>query len=233
MKARIKLTLAFILLVSFCNAQKDTSKVLHYVVKGSSASYKIFPEDNYLFVGCKNKVKITALGNNKNFEVKITNGNINNTDNDSIYYIKDLVPGTALLSIYAVGKNKVKKLVLNKQYKVIDYPKLSYSGYYCDSAITRLMLMAGSLYTVYEKNSARIEVKSFKMEIIENDDFITDSTSNNRLSKKMRNYLEKMSPGSIIYIKDVKYHLADGTIKTEPIFRLFIDRDEKRPIEFK
>lgn len=219
------------MLFSFnCVAQQDTSKILHYVVKGSSTNYRIFPVDNYLFVGCRNKIKITTIGKNKIAEVKITNGTITKTAIDSIYVITNLIPGTALLSIYETGKDGKKKLVvMNKEYNVVDYPKLNYNGTKCDSVITRLMLNGGMMYAVYDKKLGRVEVAGYKMDILENGKYITDSTTNNRVSKKMRAYIYNLKEGSIVYIKDVKYYLADGTLKVDPIFRLFIGKDEEKP----
>ena len=229
MTTKIKILLPIILLSFNCIAQQDTSKILHYIVKGSSTNYKIFPEDNYLFVECRNKIKITATGKNKISEVKITNGTITKTAIDSIYVITQLIPGTALLSIYETGKDGKKKVIMNKEYIVVDYPKLNYNGTRCDSVITRLMLNGGMLYAVYDKKLGRIDVAGFKMDILENGKITTDSTTGNRVSKKMRAYVYNLKEGSIVYIKDVKYYKADGTLKVEPIFRMFIGKDEEKP----
>ena len=229
MIGKIKIVLVFVLLVSFCKAQKDTSKILHYVVNGSSSNYKVFPEDNYLFVLCRNKIKITSVGPNQILEVKINNGTITKTTIDSIYLIKDLIPGTAMLSIYAKGKDGKKKLVMNKEYNVIDYPKLSYNGSKCDSSITRLMLNGGMFYALYEKKLGKVDVAGFKMDIWDNGKIVTDSSTNNRVSKKMRSYIVNTKPGTILYLRDVKFYLADGTLKVVPIFRLFLAADEDRP----
>jgi hypothetical protein len=50
-------------------------------------------------------------------------------------------------------------------------------------------------------------VAGFKMDILEDGKFVTDST--------------------LVYLKDIKYSLPDKSLKIEPIFRLFIGRMRK------
>jgi len=209
-------------------AQNDTNKVLKYTVKSSGATYKIFPEDNYLFVDSRNKIKIITSDKIKKYELKITNGMITKSNNDSIYIITNTIAGPALLSIFEVDKNNKRKLVMNKEYKVIGYPQLMWNGVKSDSVITRLMLNGGKFYAI-DKKVGRLEVESFKMDILYNGEFTTDSVIGNRVSPKMRKYITDIKEGSIVYIKDVKYHTLNGKLKVEPIFRLFIGKNEEAP----
>lgn len=223
------LIITCMLIAVLCKAQKDTTKIEHFKIKATTTKYVVSPWDNYLFTGCKNKIKIIATGKNKLADVKITNGKIAKL-NDSTFVISWMTPGTALLTIYETGKDgKTLIAALNKKYDVIRYPILIYNGTKCDSVITRLMLCGGTFYADYERGIGRIKVAGFKMDILEGGKFVTDSSSNNRVTPKMREYINNIREGSMVYLKDVKYYLPDKTLKVEPIFRLFIGKDEKRP----
>ncbi len=227
-----KLIIAYVFMSMLCKAQKDTDKIEHFRVKATTDKYIISPWDNYLFTGCKNKIKIVATGKNKLADVKITNGKIAKLT-DSTFVISWMIPGTALLTIYETSKDGKKLAVaLNKKYIVISYPILIYNGTKCDSVITRLMLCGGTFYADYERGIGRIKVEGFKMDILEDGKFVTDSSNNNRVTPKMREYIKNIREGSIVYLKDVKYYLPDKSLKVEPIFRLFIGKDEKRPSKF-
>ena len=222
----------FIILFTFCfvvsMGQSTEGEILKYQVKGSSSQYDIFPKDSYLFQNCKNKIKITSLGKNKIADVKITNGTITKSDSDSTYIISGLTKGMALLSIYEKGKDGKNKVALNKEYSVVPYPKLNYNGTKCDSAITRLMLIGGRFYAIYNKKII-IPVKGFTMEILENNKFIEDTSLSNVVTNKMRIYVKDLKPGSIIYLKNIKHTAPNGHDVVDPIFRVFIGPDEKAP----
>lgn len=67
--------------------------------------------------------------------------------------------------------------------------------------------------------------------ILKNGMLVTDSVEGNRLSKNMRNYINSIKNGSVIYIEDIKYADPYGEVKTIPVLRLFLIEHEK-PLNF-
>jgi hypothetical protein len=207
-------------------AQKD-STTLKYKVKAPKSAYEIFPLDNYLFSECPNKIKIVSRSGGKIAEVKINAGMLSKTKNDSIYIIDNLIGEKMLLSVYALTKDGKKKIVLNKQYTIVPYPKLQFGGVKSDSAIIKPLLAGGKMSVEYEGFNSYSKIVSFKMDILSEGKFIQDSSSTDRLTQKMRDYIKTMREGSIAYFKDVKYVNAKGRVQNVPIFRLFVIEDEK------
>ena len=226
-------TVKILVLILFCNVtvwgqKNSTKKVLTYTIKQNINHYTIIPKDNYLFVGKKNKIQISVIGSNKIAAVKTSNGRVIKTNEDSIFVIDNLIPGYCLLSIYEKGKNGKNKIVLNKQYTVINYPIISVNGVKSDSVISKLLLCGGIVKARYGNYDIEAQVLGFKMEILEKDSFIIDSSLNNRLTKKMRQYVSNLKEGSLVYIKNIQYVKADGSVKIDPILRLFIGKEEKK-----
>ena len=226
MKAVKRIKYMFILLFAtmLCYAQEGLTNdsIAHFKVRYSNGDYNFLPADNYLFVGGKNRIKITN-SKRKTFEVKLANGSIKKIKGDSVFEIDELASiGKSLLSIYEVDAKGNKKLVLNKPYSVIPYPIVKFSGVASDSAMPALMLAAGGLYAHYKSIKTKILVSSFKMEFYENEKFVLDSSVNNRLSKKMLTYVNKLKPGSMVYITNIKFKDPNGSERMEPIYRLFI-----------
>ena len=217
----------FSCLLSFAQKNTTIDSVVHFKVKYSNGDYKFFPADNYLFVGSQNKIKITNT-KGKYFEVKLTNGSIKKIKGDSVYEIDGLVNmGNTLLSIYEKDVKGKKRIVLNKPFTVVAFPTVKFAGVRSDSAMPTIMLAAGSMYADYKSINKKIPVTSFKMEFYENEKFTLDSSLNNRLSKKMLAYVEKLKPGSLIYLTDIKYKTPNGGEKTEPIYRVFIIKEDE------
>src|ERR1700757_1231804 len=147
------LWLCFLLMFSIpkiCFAQKtDSGQIANFKVRFNNTDYKFFPADNYLFVGTRNKLKITNTKGRK-FEIKLTNGNAARTD--SIFTIDGLVDfGITLLSVYEFDAKGKKKLVLNKPFTVVSFPIVKFGGVRCDSAMPAVMMAVGTL-NVYYKN---------------------------------------------------------------------------------
>ena len=230
----IVLRLALILMFSLpvlCAAQKTKrDSVTHFKVKYTNGDYKFFPADAYLFVGSKNRLKIINT-KGKKFDVKLTNGSIKKT-NDSLFTIEGLVDfGVTLLSVFETGAKGKKKLVLNKPFTVVSFPKVKFAGVACDSAMPAIMLAAGGLNIYYKNIGEKVPATSFKMEFYEKGKFTLDSSDNNRLSKKMLKYVEKLKPGSLVYLSAIKYKDPNGAEHTEPVYRVFII-DEGKAIKF-
>jgi hypothetical protein len=78
----------------------------------------------------------------------------------------------------------------------------------------------------YKSIGKKMPVTGFKMEMFEKGKFTLDSTSGNRLSKKMLDYVSKIKPGSLVYLSDVHYKDPNGNEHTEPVFRVFIVPDK-------
>jgi hypothetical protein len=224
-QARRALLCVFFLFTLFLsNAQKDS--ITHYKVKFTNGDYTFTPADGYLFVGSKNKLKITN-SRHSNFEVKITNGNVTKL-NDSMYVIDNLTTfGTTLVSVLEKDIKGKKRLAVNRPYSVIAYPKVKFSGVPCDSAMPAIKLATGTMSIHYKNIDHKLPVTSFKMEFYEKDKFILDSSFTNRLSKKMLAYIEKLKPGSLVYMSDIRYKDPNGTEHTEPIYRVFIIPENK------
>jgi len=209
--------------LTFAQKTKKDS-ITHFKVKYITGDYKFTPADGYLFVGSKNKLKITNSRNSK-FEVKVTNGKISKT-NDSLFVIENLVNmGVTLVSIFEKDAKGKKKLVVNKPFTVVSFPQARFSGVACDSAMPALSLAAGTMSIYYKSTRQKVPVNGFKMEFYENDKFILDSSNNNRLSKKMLAYVEKLKPGSLVYLSEIKYNDPNGNPHIEPVYRVFIIKE--------
>jgi len=217
------------------NAQKDSTGILQFNVKGVKSKFAIFPRDNFFFSECKNRIKIIPLTKIKNYEVKCDNGKLTKR-NDSIYVIENLIGDVALITVYEVLANGKKKAAMNKEYRVVNYPIAVLNGIQCDSAITKPILCGGRLYVRYKKYTVDAEVISFKMEMNKDskpyvdgqplkDLITTDSSATNKLNPKMREYVRNIKGGEVIYLRDIKYKSPDGTIMTEPILRFFLVED--------
>lgn len=224
--------LYFILPVLFLLAQTGFSQkakrdtVTHFKVKYLTADYAFTPADGYLFLGCKNKLRITN-SRKVRFEVKASNGKVSKV-NDTTFVIEGLANmGATLISCYEGDAKGNKKLVVNKPFTVVSYPKVTFAGVPCDSAMPALKLAAGSMSVYYKSINKKIPVTGFKMEFYEKGKFTIDSSSNNRLSKKMLAYLEKLKPGSLVYLSDIKYKNPNGGEHSEPVYRVFIIPDNK------
>ncbi len=211
-----------------CLAQKD-STVLKYQVKANKGAYRFYPDDAYFFAGCRNRIKITNIKGVKNFEVTLSNGTL--TRRDSFFYINSPIGGKSLLSIYEIGAGGKKKLVRNKEYEVIPYPNIELNGVKCDSAMGKLMMMGGRMYARYKKTNEVIPVSSFKMDLMENNKFVSDSSANDRLTQKMRDYVNSLPGGSLVYIKDIRYRKPDGSMESVAVLRLFVFEDD-RPLKY-
>ena len=215
---------ALIILYLFGEGQNTVqNKVEKFKV--SAGSFSVFPYDIYLFIGYDNCVKIIFNPKTSNYAWKITNGT-KKVLTDSTFVINNLLPVNTLLSIYLPDKNGEFRIVYNKPYQYIPFPSIKIAGVRCDSAITKLMLAAGTFYADF-KYLGKFKIKSFKMEMYTNKEFVQDSSLNGRLTKKMLEYVSKLKPGSLLYFKDLKFVTSDGIPKTEPIYRVFLIEDEK------
>lgn len=211
-----------------CIAQKiKVDSISKFRVRPFSSEYQITPADGYLFKSSKNKLKIVNSTKRK-FEVKMIGGAIKKCGNDSFFEVDGLTKtGNALLCIYETDARGKKRLVLNKPMSVIPYPKAKFGGVACDSAISALRLATGTFNVHYTGLKIKVPVTSFKMELYEQGKFTLDSSSSNRLSKKMLAYVEKLKPGSIVYLTDIRYKDPNGNEHTERVFRAFIIPDNK------
>jgi len=216
----------FMLALSLMGVAQKKDSLTHFKVKYSNGDYKFFPADGYLFVGSKNKLKITNSRNGK-FEAKVTNGAIKKI-NDTTFVIEGLVNmGVTLVSIFETDPKGKKKLVANKSFTVVSYPKVKFAGVACDSAMPAIMMAAGSMSVYYKSINKKVSVTGFKMEFYEKEKFTLDSSNNGRLSKKMLAYVEKLKPGSLVYLSDIKYKDPNGNEHTEAVYRVFIVPENK------
>jgi hypothetical protein len=216
-----------------CIAQKKNDDIPKLIITGlPDNEYKITPKDYYLFKGCINQIQIEAKDTSRIAEITISNGVIKRKGATNYYEITELKAGITLLSIYEKDPRGKKVIVKNKQYRVTDYPRLKYAGVRCDSAISSFMLCGGLFMAEDKETKMRIPVMSFKMDIMENNRLITDSTFSNKLNKSMRKYVSGLQTGSLVYLTDIKYKLPDQSIYTVPIFRLFIVNKQGQTIGF-
>jgi hypothetical protein len=221
---RALLCVVFLCAIFCSHAQKDS--ITHFKVKYTNADYTFTPADGYFFVGSKNKLKIT---NNRQcpFEVKASNGSVTKI-NDSTYVIDNLTDfGTTLLSVFERDTKGKKRITVNRPYSVVAHPNVRFSGVPCDSAMPAIKLATGTMSIYYKNINQKLPVTSFKMEFYEKDKFVLDSSFSNRLSKKMLAYIEKLKPGSLVYMSDIRYKDPNGTEHREPIYRVFIIPENK------
>jgi hypothetical protein len=229
MTIRLSIVIYFTFLHSMllCGQTDSTKKIVKF--KLTAPSYNIFPADKFLFIGYDNHIKIIVSPANINYSCSITNGKIKKTT-DSTYVIYNNLPVKTLLSIYTKDYKGKEVISLNKEYTYVPFPSIKISGVKCDSAITKLMLAAGTFYAEF-KGIGKYQVNNFKMEIYENKKFIEISSVSGRLSKKMLEYLNKLKAGTLLTFKDLKFTTSDGVAKTEPIYRVFLIDDKNAPIK--
>ena len=211
---------------------KARSQDLVYTVKAPNANYMITPSDPYLFAGCHNKIKIVHVGPHIKFNASISNGKLQRV-NDSIFVISDVYPlvPNIVLSLSETNKQGKTKIVHTKHLKVIPYPVIECGGVKSDSAINKYLLMGATVEARYKGRLNRAKVTKFKMDILDNGKFITDSASNGHFTKKMRAYIDQFKKGGLITLKDITYvNSAYDTLK-EPIYRVFI-YDDPNPTQF-
>ena len=215
------------IIVSLTIAQKDSINKIP-TFKLVAVNFNFFPKDNHLFICTENKIKIIVKPKIA-FNCGVSNGIIKKI-NDSIYTINNTLPVNTLLSIYTKDARGKEHLVVTKEYKFSNFPVVKLAKVKSDSAINKMMLAVGSFYVEVKKQV--FPVVAFKMELIENDQVILDSTVGCRLSKKMLKYTSTQKPGSILYFSDIKYRLPDGRILVEPMYRVFIIPEDPNPERF-
>lgn len=216
--------LIFLSLTAFSQTKQFTDSVTHFKVKYTNADYTFFPADGYFFVNSKNKIRITN-SRRTSFEIKLTNGAVTKI-NDSTFVIESLANmGSTLVSVFETDANGKKKLVANKPFTVVSYPKVKLAGVGCDSAAPAIKLAAGSLNVYYKSINTKVPVTGFTMELYQKEKFTLDSSGNNRLTKKMLAYLEKLKPGSLLYLSNIKYKDPNGNEQAEPVYRVFIIKE--------
>lgn len=217
-----------ILVTPVASAQNKSKpdSVIHYKVKFSNGDYTFTPADGYLFLRTKNRIKITNT-KGKPFTAKLVGGNISKVIGDSIFEIDGLIkPGNVLICLYEKDAKGKDKAVLNKPVTVVPYPKAKFAGVACDSAMPAIQLALGSFNIHYDALRMKVPVTSFKMEFYENGKFTLDSSNNNKLSKKMLQYVEKLKPGSLVYLSDIKYKDPNGKMQSEAVYRAFIIKEK-------
>ncbi len=205
--------------------QKDTSGLLKYKIKAAKQAFEIFPPDNYLYKECRNKIKIVSRSGSKIARVSVNGGTLFRK-NDSIYYLDHLQGKELLLSVYSATA-KGEKPELNKQYVIVPYPRLDFGGVKSDSAIVKPLLEGGMMSAHYDAVGKMSKVVSFKMDILSKGEFIKDSVMGNKLNARMREYVEKLPKGALVYFKDINYINPKGMIQSIPIFRVFVIAEDR------
>ena len=227
---KTKLLIAFVLVIPLFKSKafaQEPGKDLQITISSKNSEITVFPEDNYLFAGSRNRIKITSK-NGQISKVMLAGGTI--TGKDSIYIAEISTGNKTLLSVFEKSSGGKEKLVFNKEYRIVPPPNLNFNGVQNDSAIDNLSLMGGFLKANYALGRGA-KVVSFKMSILKNGILVTDSVEGNRLSKDMRKYVNSIKNGSVIYIEDIKYADPYGEVKTIPVLRLFLIEHEK-PLNF-
>lgn len=205
---------------------QESKKTLQIVVSGNNSDIVVFPDDDILFAGSKNRIKITSV-NGPLSKVVLAGGTI--SGKDSIYIAEITTGDKTLLSVYVKSGGK-EKLVFNKEYRIIPVPQVNFNSVKNDSVIDKLSLNGGFLKANYTLGRGA-KIISFKMPITKDGIFVTDSVLGNRLSNDMRRHVTSLRDGSVVYIEEIKYSDPYGEIKTIPLFRLFLI-DHERPMQF-
>jgi hypothetical protein len=198
-------------------------KPLQITVVANNSSITVFPEDNYLFQGSRNRIKI-IMKSGQISKVTLMGGTITGTD--SMYIAEVNGSDKALLSVYEKTSGGKEKLVFNKEYRIVPYPMANFNGVRNDSVIDKLSLMGGFL-KANQSLGPGVKITSFKMLIEKDGKFALDSIQGNRLSKEMRLYINRMRNGSVALIEEIKYTDPYGEEKTIPALRLFVVEAEK------
>jgi hypothetical protein len=219
-----------ILFNSVCYSQVDS---IHKIAKFnvSAVDFKIFPVDNYLFLGQDNHVRISPTLKGVKFTCKITNGLII-LQKDSTYVIKNNLPVPTVLSIYTKDVKGKEHLAMTKTYQCVPFPSVKISNVRSDSSITHLSLAIGN-FSLSFKGLAKIPVIGFKMEMEVGNEIVQEVSLTGKLNKKMLTYIGTLKPGAMLYFTDFKYLTSDGHVKTEPIYRVFLVKDNPNPVQFK
>lgn len=198
--------------------------------KISATNISIFPREQFVYVGLENRIKVSCKPKGIPFSCKVSNGKLKKI-NDSVFVISSPLPIQTLLSIYQVDSKGKEHVISTKIYDFIPFPIVRFMGIKSDSATNRMGLAMGNFQIEYQ-GKKKIPVKSFKIEIYNNNKIYADRTLGNRLSKKMLHETYKLRPGMVVTFSDFTYQAPDGSIQTEPFFRMFIIADDPNPINF-
>jgi hypothetical protein len=225
MKKIISLILLFISLKSFSQNSND----LKFKVVATQGKVKIFPEDNFLFVDHRNKIKIRLTGSGVISEVMLQGGSIKG--NDSLYIARVTSGEKALLSVYETLPGGKKVLAATKQYIIIQNPEVTVNGVGNDSTIDKLSFAGGRVKGKYNSIQNRPQVISFKMSMLKGQEFVNDSVTGDRFSKPMRLYIDSRKNGDLVYLTDIKIKGVDNKVTVYPALRLFVV-DYTNPLQF-
>jgi len=224
---KVLLIITFLSLTTFDIVAQKTPVA---TFKISTTNFTIFPREQYVYVGLENRIKITCKPKGLPFICKVSNGKLKKI-NDSIYVISSPLPIQSLLSICQVDSKGKELVITTKYFDFIPFPIVKFMGIKSDSATNRMGLAMGNFQIEY-KRKRKVPVKSFKIEIYNDNKIYVDSTQGNRLSKRMLQETYKLLPGMVVTFSNFTYQAPDGSLQTEPFFRMFIIADDPIPTKF-
>ena len=194
-------------------AQTDTTYTLKVV--SPKLTITVFPNGGELFTRLKNPLKIRVSKGFKISKVVLDGGTITGKDSSYNATVKEGVH--ALLSVYVTTTKGTEKLGLTKTFKISQLPDpiIYINGVKGDSAIIKTKIIAvGRLSAILPKIGKPLPIISFDMIYANQDSARMDTLRaiNSLLTKEMKVAISKMKEGHLLYFKNIKCLLPDGSV---------------------
>ncbi len=199
-------------------------------VKAVSSGIKLVPETDILYKDISKKFKIIKSATTKIDTIIFEGGTVR--IKDSIIVLKATKSKTVLLKIYEKQTGGKSVLALVKEFQVIKKidPLPNLDGVGNDSAIHRIRAVdMGYLYLPSNpdplfKTKSSYKVVSFNVQIVNNGNMDTLTTTGNRMSFKMRDAIDKMQDGNVLQFNNIRYQIESDTLIAPP-FRVYLIND--------
>jgi hypothetical protein len=174
----------------------------------------VFPAKDELYIGLKNHIRIRVSKGFNLSKVTLDGGTVTGKDSNYVASVKEGIH--AILSIYVTGSDGAEKLGLTKTYKISQLPEpiIYIDGVKNDSAIIKTIIIAvGKLSAVIPKIERQLPILSFSMIYPNTDSLKMDTliSTNNNLTKEMKEAISKMKEGRLLYFDDIKCLMPDGS----------------------
>lgn len=146
-------------------------------------------------------------------EVSIDNGSITKVEGIS-YIVHPEEPGTALLSIRVLNRNGTLKEFRQKRFAVLSLnkPYVAIRGKK-ERKISKEELIQSNRLELWFSDDMKCNYRIISFTISDKDDLISGLSSNSsRFTKAQREFIDDLSPGSHLYIKNIQAGTAEHVI---------------------
>ena len=175
---------------------------------------------NVFYRGLPNPVEVSVPGvANDALEVRISGDNKIKKQPDGSYVVDPGKGTEAKITVTATMPDGSKKTLPTRDFRVkrIPDPVPSFAGKTpTDRLINKNTLLAAPGLSAQMKNfdfDVNVTVKSFDIATVRDGILITKTSNSNRLSSEMSKLLNRVNPGSVIYIENIVVSMPDGTTR--------------------